>query len=224
MQQLLLNIVPDCPATFNNFIPGENCESLTAVRDLAQHHKSDPLIYIWGAAASGKTHLLRAALLSAQNQHEQTLYFNAQENEGVIESGFDLLAIDNVEHLSPNQQIQLFSHINRAREGQGRIVCTGNAAPKYLPLRADLSSRLAWHLVYQLIPLSDVHKREALAQRSQTLGFILNPEHIEFLMRHWRRDLSALFTLIDRLDEYSRMEQRPITLPLLREVLSIHQA
>uniref|UniRef100_E6QUB4 Hda lid domain-containing protein n=1 Tax=mine drainage metagenome TaxID=410659 RepID=E6QUB4_9ZZZZ len=117
----------------------------------------------------------------------------------------------------------MFSLINRAREGQGRIVCTGNAAPKHLPLRADLSSRLAWHLVYQLIPLSDVHKREALAQRSQALGFILNPEHIEFLMHHWRRDLSALFNLIDRLDEYSRMEQRPITLPLLREVLAIHQ-
>ncbi len=219
MQQLLLDIAPDCPATFAQFIPGDNSEALAAVRALIEQRGNDPLICLWGATASGKTHLLQAAITAAHERAETALYLDASAPIDLAAADCMLLAIDNVEHLNQADQIELFSRINRAREGQGRILCTGNVAPMHLPLRADLTTRLGWHLVFHLHPLSDAHKSTALIQRAQQLGFALTPEIPDYLLRHWRRDLPSLFALLEHLDRTSREQQRPVTLPLLREVL-----
>ena len=38
-------------------------------------------------------------------------------------------------------------------------------------------------------------------------------------MRHWQRDLATLLDVLNQLDYLSREQQRPVTLPLLRETL-----
>lgn len=219
MQQLPLNITFDCPASLDNFVVGQNAEILAALREFVMPQEQEPLMYLWGGSSSGKTHLLKA-VRHLQHRQYQTNFFDAKTELGTIDDQYDWLILDNAEQLSSAQQIQLFSLINRAREGYGRILCAGNVTPAQLPVRTDLSSRLAWHAVYHLHALSDAQKQDAVIQRAEMLGFTLALEHIEYLMRHWRRDLSALLQLIDRLDEYSRVTQRAITLPLLREVLA----
>ncbi len=222
MQQLLLDIAPDAPASLEQFIAGDNQETLNAVRTFAGPQHSEPLIYLWGTPASGKTFLLQACVKLAREAHEQAMYLDARDPGLALppESGYELLALDNVEHLSEPDQIALFLRINRARDGHGRLLCAGNTAPMQLPLRADLTSRLGWHLVYQLHPLSETARCNAVTQRAHALGFELAPELMEYLMRHWRRDLPALLVLLERLDRYSRQQHRPVTLPLLREVLA----
>lgn len=42
---------------------------------------------------------------------------------------------------------------------------------------------------------------------------------IDFLLRHGRRDLASLRTVLDALDAASLERKRPITLPLLREMM-----
>jgi len=52
-------------------------------------------------------------------------------------------------------------------------------------------------------------------------GFALPPELTDYLLRHGRRDLPALMAVLDALDRYSLETKRPVTLPLLREVLQL---
>ena len=42
---------------------------------------------------------------------------------------------------------------------------------------------------------------------------------VDFLLRHGRRDLASLRAVLDALDAASLERKRPITLPLLREMM-----
>ena len=221
MQQLLLDIAPYRRApTLEHFISGHNHEALSAIRQLIHNQHSEPVLYLWGPASSGKTHLLQAASNSAQTLGTSSCYCPAEQVNADAFSHHEFVCIDNVESLSAEQQIMLFSAINRAREGHGRLLCAGHTPPAQSKLRADLSSRLGWHLVYQLVPADETSTRDALQQRAWTLGFSLDTPLIDYLMCHWQRDLAALLTVIEQLDRLSREQRCSVTLPLLRKTLA----
>jgi DnaA family protein len=88
-------------------------------------------------------------------------------------------------------------------------------------LRDDVRTRLGAGLVFQLRLLSDEEKAEALSGHASGRGFTLPTELIQYLLHHGRRDLPSLMAVVDALDEYSLQTKRPVTLPLLREVLQL---
>jgi DnaA family protein len=47
---------------------------------------------------------------------------------------------------------------------------------------------------------------------------------LPYLLTHFRRDMPSLSAMLDALDRYSLETQRPITLPLLRELLQSGEA
>ena len=61
MRQLPLQILPPSEPSFENFVPGDNAEALARVRELAFGQLREAIVYLWGEAGSGRTHLLRAA-------------------------------------------------------------------------------------------------------------------------------------------------------------------
>ena len=61
MQQLILDIGPAAEPDFDNFVAGANAEALAAVRALAEGMRPEAVVYLWGEAGSGRTHLLLAA-------------------------------------------------------------------------------------------------------------------------------------------------------------------
>jgi DnaA family protein len=100
------------------------------------------------------------------------------------------------------------------------VLAAGNAPPTGLALREDLRTRLGWGLVYQLRPLADAEKAQYLRAEATRRGFALSEEVVWYLLTHLPRDLGRLRALLDRLDRHSLARQRPVTLPLVREVLS----
>lgn len=219
MKQLVLDIVASPVPHLENFVIGRNAELLHALRELLEAAGSERQLYLWGASGSGKTHLLQAAVAAARACGRVAEYVHAAEFAGVVDSVADLLAVDAVEALDDAAQVGLFNRINAVREGCGRILIAGNAAPAQLDLRIDLSTRLGWSLVYQLQALSDTEKAQALATHAAARGFNLQPGVADYLLRHWRRDLPSLLAALDTLDHYSLATKRPVTVPLLREVL-----
>ena len=221
MQQLLLDITPESAQTLARFVNTDNREAYQAVCALAAGRFAEPLIYLWGPPGSGKSHLLNAAVAHARAAGHLADVIHANCPEAPA-SG--LLAIDDVDRLDDDGQRKLFSLINAAREGHGHLLVAGREPPARLALRDDVTSRLGWHLVFQLHGLSDEAKQSALQARAEQLGFRLEAPIIDYLMTHWRRDLPSLIWLLEQLDRHSLVRQRPITLPLLREVLQIHQS
>jgi DnaA family protein len=89
-------------------------------------------------------------------------------------------------------------------------------------LRDDLATRLAWGLVYQLQPLNDAEKALALQNHAAERGIRLPTEVVDYCLRYLRRDLSTLMATLDALDEWSLTTKKPVTVPMLRQLLQLN--
>lgn len=217
MRQLILDLRPDAPPTLDNYLPAANWEALQCLRTVAAGRAPDAVIYLWGPAGSGKTHLLRATVAARIEQGHTAAYVAAgQALPPVLPA---LLAVDDVQALEAPCQVELFNAIEQAREGGGVVLAAGEAPPGRLTLRPDLATRLAWGLVFALRPLGDADKRMALTERALARGMRLPPEVADYLLTHCRRDLPHLLALVDALDAYSLSHRRPVSLTLLKTML-----
>jgi DnaA family protein len=214
MTQLLLGIAPEWTPTLENFVAGRNVELLNAVRQALTARQGVRGIYIWGEAGSGKSHLLQAVVECALAEKQSAIYAR-----GEVPDAAQVVAVDDVEKLDGAAQISLFALFNRQRESGGMLLVSGTQAPTFLSLRDDLRTRLGWGLVYQVQALNDAEKEEALRQHALARGFELPSEVTTYLLRHGRRDLPALLTTLDALDEHCLRLKRAASVPLLKEVL-----
>ena len=204
MKQLLLDIQPLAPATLDNFIAGSNEEALHSLKMLLSGTADVNFIYLWGVDGSGKSHLLQACKRLA------------------AEHDLPLQIADNVHTLNEEAQIDLFNRFNQLRASGGMLVTSGNAAPTQMGLRDDLATRLAWGLVYQLHPLTDEEKAQALKTHAKERGMKLPDEVVDYCLRYLRRDLPTLMAVLNALDKWSLTEKKPVTVPMLKKMLLLN--
>lgn len=198
MQQLPLGISAPAEPAFDNFVAGRNAEALARVRELARGSLPERIVYLWGEPGSGRTHLLRAA----------------------ARSDAALVVVDDVHLLDAAGQHALFVAINEARDSGPGVLAAGDGPPAKLVLREDLRTRLAWGLVYQLVPLGDEDKARHLKAVAATRGLQLSDDIVAYLLTRLPRDMASLQSIMEVLDRYSLMRKRPLTLPLVREALA----
>jgi DnaA family protein len=213
MRQLLLDFTRAPAPTFANFVHGANAELAHALEAAARGACPERVIYLWGEPGAGKSHVLRAFATAAAASHGR--YVRAQDFRAIDATGY--LALDDVERLPEPLQIDLFNAFNE--NSFGLLVVAANAAPRDVPLRRDLATRLATGLTYRVMPLTDAEKRAALAAHARVRGFQLAEEVTSYLLTHARRDMGSLMAALDSLDRYSLETGRPITVPLLKEAL-----
>lgn len=200
MKQLLLDIQPPARPSFDNFVAGRNAEALHSLSLALDGNESTRFVYLWGESGSGKSHLAAACQYNNPN----------------------MIVVDDVQLLDDAAQIQLFNTYNEIRDsGDNALVVTGNAAPTQMNLRDDLATRLAWGLTYQLHPLSDEEKALALMSHADTRGMRLPTEVISYCLRYLQRDLPTLISTINALDEWSLTTKKPVTVPMLRQLLQL---
>jgi DnaA family protein len=214
MRQLLLDFTRAPAPTFANFVHGANAEAAHALEAAARGESPERVIYVWGEPGAGKTHLLRAFATAAAAQHAR--YVRSSDFRAIDAAG--VLAVDDVERLAEPLQIDLFNAFNE--QAFSTLVVGGSAAPRDVPLRRDLATRLATGLTYRVLPLTDPEKRAALAAHAQARGFALADEVTSYLLTHSRRDMGSLMAALDSLDRYSLETGRAITVPLLKEALA----
>ncbi len=215
MRQLLLQLAPPPAPALDNYVPGRNGAALHALRDIARGAGAERFVYLWGEPGSGRTHLLRGLAQAASGC--EALYLSGAPGAR-LEDG-KVITADDVQDLSAGDQIRLFDLYNRVRAAGGALVASGDAAPAQLALRADLRSRLAWGLAFQLHPLSDAEKAAALRAHARGRALELPEDVIAYLLKHARRDMASLIGILDALDRYSLEQKRPVTLPLVRDAL-----
>lgn len=220
MKQLALELASPPTPTLDNFVVGENAEVVAAVRALARGDGGERFVYLWGGSGSGRTHLLRAVLREWQGTGRTTHFYalDALPDAAVV-AATDAIVVDDVQQLPPPAQIELFNIYNCLRESSGLLLVTGDVPPARLALRADLLTRLAWGLVYEVRALSEDDRRAAVRDYAAARGFGLPVEVTDYLLARAPRDLSSLRALVDTLDRLSLERKRAITVPLARELL-----
>ncbi|KAB2921587.1 MAG: DnaA regulatory inactivator Hda [Dechloromonas sp.] len=216
MRQLLLDLLPDSPPSLDNFVAGGNGETLTALTGWLAGTWPDTAFCLHGEAGCGKSHLLLASGFR---------YVDAALNPSLAGLAAEpALAVDNVEQLDAAGEVALFALFNQLKADGGRLLTAAPQPPAHLALREDLRTRLGSGLIYRLQPLTDTDKAAAIATQARARALKLSPEIINYLLRHAARDMRTLSMLVVALDQYTLEQKRPVTLPLLRELLSLEHA
>lgn len=218
-RQLILDWTREAPPAFENFLPGSNGEVLAHLRALAAAKLAETSVLIWGAPGSGKSHLLAAALAAARAAGRPVVMIDSPDDAPVTALPGALYAIDDIETVTPAAQGRLFTLYNACRDAGAQLLMAAHLPPAQAPLRDDLRTRVGWGLVLELRPLGDADKPAALAAYARDQGFHLTGEVIDFLLTRGRRDMGALLSTLRALDRYSLSTKRPVTIPLVKELL-----
>jgi DnaA family protein len=219
--QMVLDLSLPAQPTLDNFVVGRNRELIQVLHNMLATKPQERFVYLWGSPGSGRSHLLKAMVDALRQQHLSASYICCSLDSEIAPAPEqpDALAVDDVEHLGGNSQIALFNLYNHIREGPGMLLVSGAMPPAQLKLREDLVTRLGWGLVFQVHGLIDEEKSQALKTHARNRGFELPQEAADYLLRHGRRDMPSLLAVLDALDNYSLRTKRPVTLPLLREIM-----
>lgn len=227
-QQIPLDLSQAPVPRLSNFLVGQHQELLSALHAWPETLKNgnaapaQRLIYLWGENGSGRSHLLHATAHAASTAGLSIQILDAASPiaDFAHRSSCAVYGVDDVETLSPEQQIALFNLYNAVRAApQHGLLVTGIQPPLGLTVREDLRTRLGWGLVYQLHALADADKIAALQAAAKERGLVLSSEVPTWLLNHFYRDMPSLMALLDALDTYSLEQKRAVTLPLVRQML-----
>lgn len=233
MRQLLLDLGPERPQTLASYVAGHNADVVSWLTNWPPADQPPSPVYLWGPGGSGKTHLLRALLARALAQGWGAIWLapgSCQMWEGHTPDAPTLALLDDCgalhsdeQHLAFNLFIESAGSASRPAEEGGavHVAAAGLAPPVDLPVRDDLRTRLGWGWVFQLMPLGETEVRRVLAQEAERRGLSLPDEVLNYLFARHSRDLGALMRLLDQLDAYALSAHRPVTVPLVRQVLSL---
>lgn len=223
MKQLILDLPTQAPRTFDRFVVGQNTELVHRLSGIAAGTTDDAVqdrfVYLWAGPGAGKSHLLEAIHLAAPANTVRYLTPDSSDLDFEYHPDQRCYLIDDCDRLSPSAQIAAFNLFNQIREQGGHLVSNGTLPPSQLSLREDLRTRLGWGLIYQVYELTDEEKTEALRQIAKARGMTMASSVLPYLLTHYRRDMPSLLHILDALDRHSLETKRPITLPLLRELL-----
>ncbi len=224
-QQLALKMNLREETTFANFYEGNN-QAVVAALKASLENRGEKFIYLSGPLSVGKTHLLQAC---CHFQESNAMYLSLKTPElvpGVLQSleKMPLVCLDDIEAIfgDAHWEEALLHFYNRARENRISLFVASVQMPTQSTCQlADLRSRLSWGLFFQVKPLTDTQKVMAIRLHAEDRGLEFPDEVGEFLLRHFPRDMSVLFDLLDRLDGASFISQRKLTVPFVKQVLGI---
>lgn len=212
--------------SFASFEPGTSAEAVQRLSTLAREPGFVGL-WLWGAAAVGKTHLLHA---TCQLQSGRVGYLplsdllTDSDPQGVLTSQepLDLLALDDLDPwLDDLERERALQGVYQAQVNHGgKLLVTSQQAPSAMRMQLpDLASRLRALNCYQVQPLGDISKKRLLQERAKERGLIVADNVLDFWLSRGDRNLESLLDQLRIVCDVALRQQRRITVPLLKDVL-----
>ena len=230
LKQIPLPISLEGSSIFDNFfITNDNRALLSTLKDFGTPQSSDNFIYLWGEAGSGVSYLLSAIQnnLSTLTMQYLPLKDLSKYPPAMVLDEIDqlqLICIDDIESIVGNSAWEeaLFHLFNQLRDQDKRLVIASHKAPRELSLNLkDLYSRLQWGTVLHISELDESDKQAAIKVRATQLGLELPDDVANFLLKRVKRSSGDLFTIISMLDKASLINQRKLTIPFVKQALSL---
>jgi chromosomal replication initiator protein len=228
---------------FENFVVGKANEvAFNAALTLgtAETIGFNPL-FLHGGTGRGKTHLLHAIGHEFHRLHPRAtiIYMSAEkfmvEFVGALRANetlrfkqqlrsADLLMIDDVQFIAGKESTQeeFFHTMNEIISAGRRLVISSDRAPQDLDgIEPRILSRLSWGLVAD-INAADLELRlNIIHKKLESLPDVKVPDDvIGFLARRISSNVRELEGALNRISAYSMMQNRPITLEFVSEVLA----
>ena len=214
--QVPLALVDAAVPGFDTFVTGDN----RALVDTLRGPLGATPVYLWGAAGTGKSHLLGATAALWQQAGARVAAFGMGDAPPWdVAPETRLLLLDDVGRYDAAQQHAAFTCFVEAATHGTALIAAGRLPPVDLPVREDLRTRLGWGLVFQVHTPTEEQVRAVLRREADRRGILLDDRVMHYLLTHLSRDLGHLMGLLGRLDEYSLEFKRRITVELVKDML-----
>ena len=224
MSQLALPLRLADHAVFDTFLAAGNEPVVDYLRSLVGAAPGQGA-WIWGAPATGKSHLLQATCEQFADRAAYLPLADLQEAGPALLEGLDsrqLVCIDDVDRVAGDERWEhgMFVLCNAMLEAGHHLVVSAAAPPRESGIvLADLRSRFQRLAAFHIRSLDDAARMAALQLRAGHRGLELPEETARFLMARSRRDMKSLYELLDKLDLEALRAQRKLTIPFVRDVL-----
>ncbi len=224
MSQLALPLQLQDHAVFESFWPAGNDSLVAYLTELCARGAS-PGCWIWGAAATGKTHLLQAV---CDRSDDRSVYLPLAL---LVEAGPEVLeglenrqfiCLDDIDTVAgvPEWEGSLFELCNQAQDSGGILIISASATARECGFTLkDLESRFTRLPPFHIQPLADSDRVKALQFRAKLRGLDLPQETANYLLTRQKRDMASLYALLDKLDLEALKAQRRLTIPFVKKVL-----
>jgi DnaA family protein len=224
LSQLALPLRLADHAIFDTFLAAGNEQVVDYLRSLTSAAPGQGA-WIWGAPATGKSHLLQA---TCERFEDRAAYLPLADLAGAgpaLLEGLEsrqLVCIDDLNSVAGNEAWErgLFILCNDVIEAGHHLVVSAVSAPRESAIAlADLRSRLQRLATFHIRELDDESRVAALQLRAGHRGLELPGETARYLMARSRRDMRSLYELLDKLDLEALRAQRRLTIPFVKDVL-----
>jgi len=173
---------------------------------------------IFGPPGCGKSHLAHvfalranAAVLIPGDVTSSAIAELVRQNKSLV--------IENGESVSDSRA--LLHLFNAMKEQSGHLLFTSREPPSRWPLTLpDLKSRITAVHAVRIDTPDDVMIEAVLVKLLADRQLSVSPETLSYTIRHMIRSFSAARRIVDLADTESLAGKRPITVPLIKNVLS----
>lgn len=226
-RQLTLRLDAQVLRRFENFHTGGNAELIHRLNTLAVTTESLGA-WVWGESGGGKSHLLQATCQAAEQAGRRSIYVPLNElsaNAGAVESlEADLIALDDVQAWlghSLREAVLMGLYQQQLQSGRQIVMAGVRTAQRTAFALADLASRCRALPGYRVAVPDDEGLREILFADARRRGLTLTGAVLDYWLHRAVRSLPELLTQLQELDDRALVEQRAITIPLIKEVLGL---
>jgi chromosomal replication initiator protein len=227
--------------TFDNFVvgPSNNHAHAYSVAVAESPAKTYNPLFIYGGVGLGKTHLMQAICHAIKNKSPacKISYMPSEKftNE-LIEAirqrstsafrqkyrNVDVLVIDDIHFIAGKESTQeeFFHTFNTLYDAHKQIIISSDRPPKEIVnLQERLVSRFSWGLATDIQP-PDIETRVAILKKKIEREPVSVPDEVIFFIAQLiKTNIRELEGALIRIIAYALLEEKPITLPLAREVL-----
>ncbi|HEX4508242.1 MAG TPA: DnaA/Hda family protein [Alphaproteobacteria bacterium] len=174
-----------------------------------------------GPAGSGKTHL--ASLWRKNSKAASVDLADAGiEQAAALTAGGEPVLVEDCDRVLDETQAErtLLQLYNLAKASGSRLLLTARRAPSQWRLRLpDLESRLNSAMVVAIDPADDELLRKVVVKLFEDKQVEVKEELFAYLLLRCERTVSRVAQAVETLNRISKERQRPITVPMAREVL-----
>lgn len=220
-QQLLDLFRHECE--FSNYIATGNEITVANLQNF-----SSQFTHLYGESLSGKTHLLKAWINLANHKYHNGFYLDAKDLTQIEHlttlniDEYRFIAVDNIDFLNEDQQIELFNLFNHIKLNQKNnyLLTCSTINLNFSNLRIDLKTRIHSGLVFGLKSLTEDELLNALTIYCNRESIGIGNNELKYMLTHYTRNLGLLIKQIQNISQTATIEKKPITTHFIRQLMT----
>ena len=216
--------------TFSTFVcPSKQPNALQPIYNFIATDEFSEIFFLWGAAGSGKSHILQSTANYINNIGQKAFYLCLKEASEITPEifdsleNFDLICLDNIDIILNNEKWQeaIFHCLEAAETANTKLILSSrNNVNETEFLREETKSRLEASYRHKLELLNEQELVKALKIRAKYRQIPINQEVLTYIINYAPRDSKSIFSILDKIGSYSLLYQKSITKKMIREILA----